>query len=73
MSTEHSDLNWLDQRTENLLDGMAVNRTKLARDIKRMTAELRQRRDSLPPPNPEHATGDSFSNAFDGIFSGLHK
>ncbi|AXY83330.1 hypothetical protein [Acidovorax phage ACPWH] len=36
-----TDLDDSDQRADRMLDGMAVNRERLARDTKALTAELR--------------------------------
>lgn len=64
---EHQDLNDLDVRADRMLDGMSVNRDKLARDIKTLTQELRNWRATFDRTKRESGNASGFGSAFDEL------
>ena len=66
----NEELNDLDARALRMLDGMSVNREKLARDVMRLTAETRRR---MAPPQPEPRKQGPFTGAFEGVFDDVFK
>lgn len=74
MTQQHPDIDSLTERVDRMLDGMAVNRELLARDVKRMATELAQWRNAhalSQPKEPSANSGGPFSSAFDDLFSGF--
>lgn len=64
----HPDLDDLNQRTDRMLDGMSVNRQKLARDVREMSDELRRWRDAHARTKANGPKKDGFEEAFGDLF-----
>lgn len=64
----HPDLDDLNARTERMLDGMLVNRQKLARDVREMSDELRRWRDAHARLQANGPKKEGFTGAFDDLF-----
>lgn len=73
MTTEHPDLDSLEQRAARTLDGMTINRDLFARDVKRMSAELRQWRAAHARAEARTKTEPGFAGAFEDLFKGFGK
>lgn len=71
MTLESKDLYDLDQRADRMLDGMNVNREKLARDIKTLTHEVRNWRRAYERAKRE-GPKTGFASVFEEMFGGRH-
>lgn len=69
----HPDLDDLNERTDRMLDGMSVNRQKLARDVRAVSDELRRWRDAHARLKADGPKREGFAGAFDDLFGGIHK
>lgn len=63
---DNKDLDDLDQRADRLLDGMAVNRDKLVRDLKTATVELRRWRAAF-----DRMKREGKAKGFEDLFAGF--
>jgi hypothetical protein len=76
MSVSDDDLRELDRLTQNLLDGMRVNREGYARRVRALMAEVQQLRRQVAEDSGEplgstiHVSGSDFSSVIDDLLGG---
>lgn len=70
MTQQHQDIDSLTQRADRMLDGMTINREVFAKDVKRISAELAQWRNSHERAAPRKASDGTFAGAFGDLFGG---